>query len=171
MSVYVCCCETKGAECTQECIYCVNVCVPVLPHFQLLSKTIYCLQYASKNSSKIVPFCLEKCTWNQSATLTNDVPNRSHTVLFHSISFGTVLYTPWRIAQSPTALLFVGEKLLCWSACCLTATFVYSGSLLVANRSFMKPFPKGGIAPAHWMASALELHCEGMQTKQNGTGD
>ena len=108
-----------------------------------------CIKIMVQNHSIQHHFIWQNCAQNQSATLLNNIPNCSHTTLFCFVSFGIDLYTPRRIARSPTAVLFIGEKPLCWSTYHLPAKCACSGSLVVTNRYLTKRFMKVGLAPAH----------------------
>lgn len=77
----------------------------------------------------------------------------------------------------PMVLLYVGEKPLCWRTCCLAATLVSSGSLLVMNSSLRKPFVRVGVAPlTKWqrVRALLQSHinkAKRNEMKWNDTGD
>ena len=137
-----------------------------------------------KNVSKIVQFNTVSFSKNAHETRVQRCRTTSQIVRipfrfvsFRFVSFGTVLYTLRRIARSPTALLFFGEKPLRWSACRLAATLVCSRSLLATNRSLAKPFPKVGVAPLAKSparsSSIVKAHkrneTKRNETKRNGT--
>ena len=111
------------------------------------------IQYESKKRfqyrSMQYRFVQQKCAQNRSATLPNDVTDRSHTVPFRFVSYRSAEY----IAESKCRS-FRRRKTASLERLSLPSHVFHAlGSLLAMKKSLAKPFLTVGVAPlALWLA-------------------
>ena len=113
-------------------------CSEVVPSSEVQYESKKRLQYRSMQYR----FVQQKCARNRSATLPNDVTDRSHTVPFRFVSF--------RTARSRNAAFFRRRKTASLERLSLPS---YVFHALGYEESLAKPFLKVGVAPlVLWLA-------------------